>query len=109
MSAAEPPAVGADTIRVATEALRTEAQVWNAQAVAMHDIATTVGAMRRSNLEAGIFAVFQRAYTELVDRVVAYSAEGAERMVAIATTLRATAQTYDEEERTHVHALTHLY
>lgn len=96
-------------IQVATDALRTEAGVWEAQSTQLASIASKVGGLTFSRLEAGIFQVLVSVNDELVTTVTQRSGEGQTEMTEIASTLRTVAQTYDTEEAANEHALRNLY
>jgi uncharacterized protein YukE len=96
-------------VKVATDALRTEANVWDHQSDQMHAISTKVAGLRMTRLEAGIFQVVVGAYDTLVDQVSARCQEGHDRMHDIAATLRPIADTYDTEDAKGEHRLMNLY
>ena len=96
-------------IQVATDALRTEAGVWDAQSRQLGTIEQKVGELTFSRLEAGIFQVLVSVNDDLVRHVTARCGEGKAQMTAIASTLRAVATTYDTEERSNEHSFRNLY
>jgi hypothetical protein len=93
---------------VATDSLRTEAGVWDAQSAQMGTLAGKADAVRFNRLEAGVFQLIVGPYGDVVDQVHGRCKEAVDRMKEIATTLRQVAKTYDEEERTGVHRLMNL-
>ncbi len=96
-------------VQVATDALRTEAGVWDTQSGQLGTIESTVSELTFSRIEAGIFQVLVSVNDDLVNHVTTRCGEGRTQMSAIATTLRAVADTYDTEERANEHALRNLY
>lgn len=60
-------------------------------------------------LQAGVFQVIVTAHTDLAAAIAARCGEASIEMARIAATLEEVADTYDDEERRHVHALRHLY
>jgi hypothetical protein len=99
----------AEQMQVATEALRTEAGVWDTQAAQLGTIESKVAALTFSRLEAGIFQVLVSVHDDLVAHVSGRAGEGRTEMGSIASTLRAVADTYDTEERSNEHAMRNLY
>lgn len=98
-----------EDILVATQALRTQATVWNGQAGEMSALSTKVKAMDITRLEAGIFQLFIGNYNTLVDELTQRCSEGNAAMNEVAGTLRQVADTYDEEERKNVHKIGELW
>lgn len=98
-----------DQIHVATDALRTEAGVWDIQAAALAGIQPKVEALSLTRVQAGIFQVVFNAYGEVLRQVTGRTSEGTQRMWEVAATLRQVAGTYDREEATHVHAFKRIY
>lgn len=98
-----------DQIRVATDALRGEAGVWDTQSAAMADIRPKLDAVSLTRIQAGVFQVLFDAYTEVATKVRAATTEGALNMREVGTTLRQVADTYDREEAAHLHALKSIY
>lgn len=96
-------------IQVATEALRTEAGVWDAQSGQLATIQSKVSALTFSRLEAGIFQIIVSVNDDLVRHVTERCGEGATQMTAIASTLRTVADTYDAEESSNEHSFRNLY
>src|SRR5215470_10960079 len=103
------PPPTAEQIRVATEALRTEAGVWDAQAAQMNRIGPMAEGLRLNRIEAGLFQVIFDTYQQVIDQVIARANEGGQRMAEIATTLRQVADTYDREEASNTHRLNNIY
>ncbi len=96
-------------LQVATDALRTEAGIWDQQSDQLAAIVGEVEGLRLHRLEAGIFELIVSAYGAVVDQVSARCAEGHQRTVEVAATLRQVADTYDDEERRNEHAFRQLY
>ena len=96
------------SVKVATDALRTEAGVWDQQGAQMANVATKVDGLRFNRVEAGVFQLIVGPYGELVEQVHARCQEAVTRMKEIADTLRQVANTYDEEERNGSHRLRNL-
>lgn len=103
------PPPTADQIRVATEALRTEAGVWDTQAAQMNRIGPTAEGLRLNRIEAGLFQVIFDTYGQVIEQVIGRANEGGQRMTEIATTLRSVADTYDREEAANTHMLNNVY
>lgn len=99
----------AQDIKVATDALRTEAEVWTAQAAELTTIATKADGLRFSRIEAGLFQLICGVHDEIVTHVVARCGEGNTQMTAISSTLRTVADTYDQEESANEHSFRNLY
>ncbi len=99
----------ADQVTVATEALRTEAGVWDTQAGSMSDIQSKVEGLRLNRVEAGLFQIIFDTYGQVIDQVITRSGEGNKEMLDIGTTLRAVADTYEQEEANNVHKLNNIY
>ncbi len=99
----------AHDIAVATGALRTEADIWSAQAGVLTAMGSEARALTFGRLQAGVFQVIVNAHTELAVAVANRCGEGAVQMRQIAATLHHVADVYDDEERRHVHEFRHLY
>jgi len=98
-----------DQVRVATDALRAEAAVWDRQSSAMGKIVSQANGLRLERVEAGIFQVIFGTYSSVIDQVTARSKEGQQRMTDVANTLHEVADTCDEEEAENLHLLKNLY
>jgi hypothetical protein len=96
-------------VHVATEALRTEAQEWDDQSLAIGAVATKVAGMTLGRVEAGLFQLVVSPYNDVVSAVRSRCQEGQTAMTEIAQTLRSAADTYDHEERTNTHQIHNLY
>ncbi|MGH3815829.1 MAG: hypothetical protein ACRDUV_25830 [Pseudonocardiaceae bacterium] len=96
-------------IKVATDALRTEAAIWDQQSSELDKIVGQADGLRLERIEAGIFQIIFNAYTSVVDQVTARSGEGCQRMTEIANTLHQVADTYDDEEAANLHLVKNLY
>ncbi len=88
-----------ESVRVATDALRSEAKVWDAQAATAARIARTAEALRLDRVEAGLFQLVFSAYAQAAGTVVARAEEGSQRLAAVADTLVRVANTYQDAER----------
>src|SRR3954464_13200268 len=95
----------ADQVKVATEALRNEAGVWDREADEIGKIPTKAAEMRFNRIEAGLFQIVFDAYGQMIDQVIARAGEGKTQMNAVADTLRTVAGTYEQEETTQVHKM----
>ncbi|HEV7452893.1 MAG TPA: hypothetical protein VGO16_16215 [Pseudonocardiaceae bacterium] len=96
-------------IKVATDALRTEAGTWDQQSSALDKIVSQADGLRLERIEAGIFQVIFDAYASVVDQVTARSREGRQRMTDVANTLHKVADTYEEEDVANLHLVKNLY
>lgn len=99
----------AQEIKTATSALRTEAGVWDGQSAELAKIGPAVEALRMTRIEAGLFQVIVDAYEEVCTQVIGRANEGTTATAAIADTLVAVADTYDQEESENVHRLKNIY
>jgi hypothetical protein len=99
----------AGQVHVATDALRGEAGIWDAQATTMAGLQPKLAGLSLTRVQAGIFQVVFDAYAQLLQHVTDRTSEGAQSMRDVGTTLHQVADTYDREEATHVHAFKHLY
>ncbi|SDY98525.1 hypothetical protein SAMN05444365_104438 [Micromonospora pattaloongensis] len=96
-------------VAVATETLRTEANMWLRHSDQMEVIAGKAQGLRMTRLEAGIFQLLVSPYDEVADQITARCREGQQRMADIAATLRQVADTYDAEDASNAHKLQNLY
>lgn len=96
-------------VKVATDALRTEAGIWDQQSSELDKIVGQANGLRLERIEAGIFQIIFDAYTSVVDQVTARAGEGNQRMADVAGTLHQVADTYDEEEAANLHLVKNLY
>ena len=99
----------AEEVRVATDALRTEAGVWDDQSEQMSQIASKVQGMQLGRIEAGVFQLIVDPYNDVVTQVNSRSTEAVEAMTNIGNTLRQVATTYDEEDAAADHRNRNLY
>ncbi|MEV4319258.1 hypothetical protein [Actinocrispum sp. NPDC049592] len=99
----------AEQVKVATEALRKEAGVWDEESAEMTKIADKADGLRLTRIEAGVFQVIFDAYGLAIDQIIARSHEGSERMSEVGRTLRSVADTYESEETAKVHKLKNIY
>ena len=98
-----------DHVRVATDALRAEASIWDQQSSALGKIVGQANGLRLERVEAGIFQIIFDTYSSVVDQVTARCGEGQQRMSDVANTLHQVADTYDEEDAANLHLLKNLY
>jgi uncharacterized protein YukE len=99
----------AQEVKVATDALRTEAGIWDSQSDQMETISSKVKNMQLGRVEAGVFQLIVGPYNDVVETVTSRSDEGAAAMTNIGDTLRAVATTYDEEDAAAEHRMRGLY
>src|SRR6266540_512897 len=97
------------TMQAATTALRDEAKVWDDQCKTMGDVRPKVEDLRLSRIEAGLFQVIVTEYEKAIDMLAIRTGEAQQAMTNVANTLRAVADTYDQEEAAGVHRMKHLY
>ncbi|SCK25796.1 Excreted virulence factor EspC, type VII ESX diderm [Streptomyces sp. WMMB 714] len=88
----------APTLKTVTDALRSEARMWDRQAETMKGVHNTIEGLRLTRLEAGMFQVLFSAYEKAVDELSARCNEGSERMGEIADALVKNATAYDNRE-----------
>ncbi|WP_217281735.1 hypothetical protein [Kibdelosporangium persicum] len=96
-------------MKVATEALRKEAGVWDHEADETGTIPTKAEGLRLNRIEAGLFQVIFDTYGQVIDQVIARTNEGKKQMTEVANTLRSVADTYEQEEAANVHKLKNIY
>ncbi|MDT3398185.1 hypothetical protein RKE29_16305 [Streptomyces sp. B1866] len=85
-------------LKVITDAIRTDARMWDQQSVTLGEIHTAVEGFRINRLEAGLFQVFHSAYMSAVDQISARVGEGRDRMREVADALVKNAKAYDDHE-----------
>ena len=95
-------------VKVATDALRAEAGVWDDQSRQMGTIASKSDGLRFNRVQAGVFQLVVGPYLQLVDQVHGRCDEGAQRMTEIGNALRQVAATYEKEELDGTHRLRNL-
>lgn len=98
-----------EQLEVATQALRTEAGIWDEQSGKIGSVVGKVADLRLSRIEAGVFQLIVSPYDSLADQLTNRCGEGRDRMAEIATTLRQVADTYEAEEARNEHRLRNLY
>jgi len=99
----------ADQVKVATEALRYEAGVWDREADEIGKIPAKAEDIRLTRIEAGLFQVIFDTYGQVIDQVIARTGEGRTQMNAVADALRTVADTYEQEENAQVHRMKNIY
>ncbi|GAA1962377.1 hypothetical protein [Amycolatopsis minnesotensis] len=99
------PAPPPGDIHVVTEEIRKDAELWDAEAAEMGKIGPRAEDLRLNRVEAGVFQVVFDAYGQMIDQVIARSAEGQQRMTEIGATLRAVANKYEADEAARVQQL----
>lgn len=102
-----PPSKG--QVKVATDALRSEAGIWHQQSDELGKIVGRTEDLRLSRVEAGLFQVVFDAYESVVDQVSARCGEARQCMTDIADTLHQVADTYDDEDAANMHRFKNLY
>ena len=95
-------------VKVATDALRTEAGVWDQQSTQMGAVATKADGVRFNRVQAGVFQLVVGPYRQLVDQVYGRCQEGGQRMTEIGDALRKVAGMYEKEELDGTHRLRNL-
>ncbi|GAA1608294.1 type VII secretion target [Actinoplanes couchii] len=98
-----------EEVSVATNALRSEAGLWEQQAGCLGALSRTAAEMDFGRLEAGLFQMMVGPYNDVVQAVSARCAEGATAMTEVAATLRAAADTYDAEDEAGAHRIKNIY
>jgi hypothetical protein len=93
------------SVKVATDALRTEAGVWDQQSAQMGTIAGQAEDLRFSRLQAGVFQIVVGAYNDVVEQVHSRCQEAVTRMKEIADTLQQVAAVYEKEEIDGAHLI----
>jgi uncharacterized protein YukE len=98
-----------EQVTVATETLRSEAGIWEAQSGQLGTILPKAEGLRLNRIEAGLFQVIFDTYATVIDQVTQRVGEGQQRMSEVGATLRSVADTYDQEEARNEHSLRNLY
>ncbi|MEJ3750053.1 hypothetical protein WEI85_43175 [Actinomycetes bacterium KLBMP 9797] len=98
-----------EEVSVATESLRSEANVWEEQAAQIGAISPKAESLRLTRLEAGIFQLIVSEYEQVVNLTISRCQEGEQRMGELATALRNVANVYEEEERNNEHEIRNTY
>lgn len=96
-------------VKVATDALRKEAGVWDTESAEMGKIAPKAEGLRFNRIEAALFQVIFDTYSKVIDQVIARASEGTTQMAEIGKTLRSVADTYDQEDASNEHKLKNIY
>jgi hypothetical protein len=96
-------------VKVGLDALRHEAAVWSQQAGQLDQASRKADSLHLNRVEAGVFQLIVSPYNTVVDMVANLTRSGHQAMEEIAATLRATAATYEREDRRHAHAYRKLY
>ncbi|MFG2674622.1 hypothetical protein [Streptomyces sp. NPDC048445] len=81
-----------------TDALRTEATMWDEQSVAMGEVSRTAQGMRMTRLEGGLFFLIVPDYCDAIDQITSRCSEGEARMSEVADALIKNANAYDNHE-----------
>jgi hypothetical protein len=97
------------TVQAATNALRDEAKVWDDQSKTIGGIGPKVEGLRLNRIEAGLFQVIVTEYERAIGLIATRTGEGRQAMTNVADTLRAVADTYDQEEAAGTHRMKNLY
>lgn len=98
-----------DQIRVALDALRREAGIWDCQANELAKIRPKAEALRLNRIEAGLFQVIFDTYSQVLGQIIDRADEGQRCMIDVGSALRAVAATYEREEAEYIHQLRDLY
>ncbi|KUL27782.1 type VII secretion target [Actinoplanes awajinensis] len=98
-----------DEVRVATDALRREANQWDTQSGRLSALSGTSSGMEFGRLEAGLFQMMVTPYNDVLHGVSARCAEGATAMTEMAQTLRTAVQTYQSEDEAGAHRMKNIY
>jgi uncharacterized protein YukE len=96
-------------VTVATQALRTEADLWDEQGHELQALLSKVNDLTFGRLEAGVFQAIVGPYNDVVHQVADRTREGVHTMGDISTTLRQVADVYDAEDAAGEHRLRGLY
>ncbi|MCP2322177.1 uncharacterized protein YukE [Hamadaea flava] len=99
----------AKEVKVATDALRTESQVWDQQSDQMSKVGTTAKNMQLGRIEAGVFQLIVGPYNDVVNTVSSRSDEAVTAMHDIGNALRTVATTYDAEDAAAEHRNRGIY
>ncbi|WP_406095910.1 hypothetical protein [Streptomyces sp. NBC_01013] len=81
-----------------TDALRTEAGMWDKQSASMGEVGHAADGMRLTRLQAGLFQLVVSNYNEAIDQISSRCLEGQSRMSEVADALIKNANAYDNHE-----------
>jgi hypothetical protein len=98
-----------DQMRVTTDALRKDAQIWDDQSTEMGKIVSKTQGLRLNRVEAGLFQVIFDTYAQVIDQVTARSDEGQRSMTNVGSTLFSVANGYEQEEAARAHNLGNIH
>jgi hypothetical protein len=98
-----------EEVRVATAALRSEANLWDEQAGRVSALAADAAGMEFGRLEAGLFQMMVGPYNDVIRVVSQRCNQGSTAMTDIAATLRRVADTYEAEDAAGAHRITNIY
>ncbi|WFB07106.1 hypothetical protein LRS74_08615 [Streptomyces sp. LX-29] len=87
-----------DGLKVITDAIRTDAGMWDKQSTAIGEVGTKIKGMTPTRLEWGVFQMIHGPYTDAIDHLSARCGEGKSRMSEIADALVKNAKAYDDQE-----------
>jgi uncharacterized protein YukE len=96
-------------VRVATQALRSEADLWDEQGHELEVLSMKVNDLALGRLEAGVFQLVVVSYNEVVHQVAERTRQGFQAMRQISTALRQVADTYEAEDDAGKHRLDGLH
>lgn len=85
-------------LKAVTDALRTDARMWDRQSTELNRMHHEVEGLRLTRSEAGVFQVLFSAYEDAVTEISEKCEEGRERMDEIASALIKSANAYDNHE-----------
>ncbi|NKY27559.1 hypothetical protein [Nocardia gamkensis] len=93
------PRPDARHLKVATDDLRAEANIWAREATSLNDISTKIVDLKFNRVEAGLFQGVVSAHSKVVDRASDRCREGVDAFTEVSATLKKVADTYDYEDR----------
>lgn len=96
-------------LKVATDALRTDARTWERQSDALEGLRTKISELEFGRLEAGLFQGIVSAHTKVVNKMSERCGQGAQRFDEIGDTLRYCADTYEAEDAVGKHRIDNLW
>lgn len=103
--------MGADPqrLRVATESLRNDADVWDGKSTTMSDLKTKIETLTFTHLEAGLFFTITSANDKLVTDLSSRAGEASQRFTEVANVLRVCADTYEAEDAAGKHRIDNVW
>ena len=101
--------LSAEQVSAATNTLRAEASEWDTQSSVVNSLSAKIAGMEFGRTEAGLFQLMVGPYNEVIHALAARYGEGATAMTQIGATLRAVADTYEQEDQAGAHSIHNLY